>query len=124
MLRFAADGGARVLSLWAQCFLGDLIFSGWFFGGRLDFLEILGFLDFLEIIDFLGLPGLLEFLGLLERLGMTVLFGNACLMQVCRGLPSEKTHKKSVKQVVLFNAFASRGDWIRTSDHTPPRRVL
>ena len=36
----------------------------------------------------------------------------------------ETNHKKSAEQGFLFNAFTSRGDWIRTSDHTPPRRVL
>ena len=31
---------------------------------------------------------------------------------------------KKHRQSMIINAFSSRGDWIRTSDHTPPRRVL
>ena len=32
--------------------------------------------------------------------------------------------KKASTIIRLSMLFTSRGDWIRTSDHTPPRRVL
>mgnify|MGYP006871123578 FL=1 len=32
--------------------------------------------------------------------------------------------KKELSQRLNSFIFTSRGDWIRTSDHTPPRRVL
>ena len=33
-------------------------------------------------------------------------------------------NEKGAKQKLNSFIFTSRGDWIRTSDHTPPRRVL
>ncbi len=40
----------------------------------------------------------------------------------CRNL--YKKEKKASTIIRLSMLLLSRGDWIRTSDHTPPRRVL
>ena len=33
-------------------------------------------------------------------------------------------NKKRLEPIRFLTSLTSRGDWIRTSDHTPPRRVL
>ena len=38
--------------------------------------------------------------------------------------PKLAKKQKSIDNLSIINAFTSRGDWIRTSDHTPTRRVL
>ena len=52
-----------------------------------------------------------------KRFIITVYFGSTA--QRCHIQKS-----KSLENRLIFKAFFSRGDWIRTSDHTPPRRVL